>query len=105
MLGQSTVSTLLFTVHGHVRPISGNECCGGGLRGSLPSWRAPHVPRVRQKYVMGFDAPVLTLQGSGTLMTSWGSDEAETATRGAYLARDLSVRLRRDRGWLSVSSD
>jgi hypothetical protein len=62
----------------------------------------------------GSGAPVLTLQGSdeakvvpdraqgsGALMTLWGSGEAETTARGAYLARDLSVRLRRDGGWLS----
>jgi hypothetical protein len=66
----------------------------------------------------GSGAPVLTLQGSGeaeivlnraqgsgALMMSWGSGEAETAARGAYLARDLSARLGRDGGWLSASSD
>jgi hypothetical protein len=59
----------------------------------------------------GSGAPVLMLQGSGeveivpdraqgsaALMTSWGSGEAKTATRGTYLAQDLSARLRRDRG-------
>jgi hypothetical protein len=66
----------------------------------------------------GLGAPVLTLPGSGeaeivpdkaqgssALMTSWGSGEAETIVRGAYLARDLSARLGRDGGRLSASSD
>jgi hypothetical protein len=44
-------------------------------------------------------------QGSGALMTSWGSGEAEIIVRGAYLTRDLSARLGRDGGWLSASSD
>jgi hypothetical protein len=45
MLGQSAVPTLLFTVHGHVRPIGGNECRGEGSRGFPPCQRAPRVPR------------------------------------------------------------
>jgi hypothetical protein len=50
MLDQSVVPVFLFTVHGHVRPIGGNECCGEGPRGSPPCQRTPCVPRVRQKY-------------------------------------------------------
>jgi hypothetical protein len=50
MLDQSAVPTLLFTVHGHVRPIGGNERRGEGPRGSPPCQRAPRVPRARQKY-------------------------------------------------------
>jgi hypothetical protein len=53
----------------------------------------------------GSGAPVLMLQGSGALMTSWSSGEAKTVARGAYLARDLSARLGRDESWLSASSD
>jgi hypothetical protein len=66
----------------------------------------------------GLGAPVLTFQesgeaeivperaqGSGALMTSWGSDKVKTAARDTYLARDLSARLGWDGGWLSASSD
>jgi hypothetical protein len=53
MFGQSVVHVLLFTVHGHFRPIGGNGCRGEGPRGSLPCQRAPRVLRVRQKYAMG----------------------------------------------------
>jgi hypothetical protein len=84
-------------------------CLARGLHASLERGRS--MPR-------GSGAPMLTLQGSGeaeivshraqgsgTLVTSWGSGEAKTAARGTYLARDLSVRLGRDRGWLSASSE
>jgi hypothetical protein len=50
MLGQSTVPTLLFTVHGHVRPIGGNGRRSEGPRDSPPCQRAPRVLRARQKY-------------------------------------------------------
>jgi hypothetical protein len=77
--------------------------------------RGLHVPRGRGKGMpRGSGILVLTLwgsgeaeivpdraQGSGTLMALWGSGEVETTARGAYLARDLSARLRRDEGWLS----
>jgi hypothetical protein len=66
----------------------------------------------------GSGAPMLTLQGSGkaeiipdraqgsgALIMSWGSGEAETTARGAYLAQDLFARLGRDRGWLLTLSD
>jgi hypothetical protein len=117
-LGQSVVLMLLFTVHGHVRPIGRSGCRGEGpvascftigLHASLGRGRS--TPR-------GSGAPVLTLQGLGeveivpdsaqgssALMTSWGSGEAEIATRGAYLTRDPSARLKRDGGWLSALSD
>jgi hypothetical protein len=118
MLGQSAVPTFLFTVHGHVHTIGGNGRRGKGPRGSPPCQRAPRVPRARQKYAKEVGAPVLTLQGtgeaeivpdraqrSGALMTSWGSGEAETTARGAYLARVLFARLGWDGGWLPALSD
>jgi hypothetical protein len=43
----------LFTVHSHVRPISGNGHRGEGPRGSPPCQRAPRVPQARQKYTKG----------------------------------------------------
>jgi hypothetical protein len=46
-----------------------------------------------------------TLRGSGALMTSWGSDEAEIIAQGTYLAQDLSARLEQDGGWLSALSN
>jgi hypothetical protein len=84
-LDQSAVLMFLSTVHGHVCPISGNGCRGGGpmapclARGLyVSSGRGGSMPR-------GSGDPVLTLQGSdeaeivpdgargsGALMTSWG---------------------------------
>jgi hypothetical protein len=90
ILSQSMVLVLVFIVHGHVRPIGRSGCRGEGPRDSPPCQRAPRVPRVRLKYAKGSGAPVLMLpgsdeaeivpdraQGSGALMTSWGSGEAE----------------------------
>jgi hypothetical protein len=53
MLGQSMIPAFLLTVQGHVRPIGGSGCYGEGPRGSLSCQRAPHVPRMRQKYAKG----------------------------------------------------
>jgi hypothetical protein len=90
MLGQSTVPTLLFTMHGHIRPINRNGRRDEGPRGFSHCQRAPRVPRARQKYAKGSGAPMLTLQGSNEaeivpdraqgwalLMTSWGLGQGE----------------------------
>jgi hypothetical protein len=53
MLGQSTVPTLLFTMHGHIRPINRNGRRDEGPRGFSHCQRAPRVPRARQKYAKG----------------------------------------------------
>jgi hypothetical protein len=64
MLGQSAVPTLLFTVHGHVRPIGGNECHCWDPRGSLP-WRRAHTSLERGRSMpRGSGALVLMLLGS-----------------------------------------
>jgi hypothetical protein len=65
MLGLSAVPTLLFTVHDHVRPISGNGCRGEGLRGSPPCQRAPCVPQARQKYAKGVEHSRAYIAGVG----------------------------------------
>jgi hypothetical protein len=51
MLDQSAVPMFPSTVHGHVRPISGNGCRGEGPCGSRPYQTALRIPRARQKYV------------------------------------------------------
>jgi hypothetical protein len=51
MLSQRVVLVFLFTVHGRVRPIGGNECRGWDPRESPPTQRAPRIPWARQKYV------------------------------------------------------
>jgi hypothetical protein len=64
-LGQSVVLVLLFTVHGHVRPIGGSGCRGEGSRGSLPCQRAPSVPRARLKYADGVTRSYAYVAGIG----------------------------------------
>jgi hypothetical protein len=90
MLDHSAAPMLPSTVHGRVRPISGNRCRGGGPCGSRPCQRALRVPWARRKCAKGSGAPVLTLQGlseaeivpdgvqgSRALMTSWGLERGE----------------------------
>jgi hypothetical protein len=62
--------------------------------------RGLHVPLGQGRSMpRGSGAPVLTLQVSGALMTSWGSDEVETAARGVGLAGGLTVGLGRGRDY------
>jgi hypothetical protein len=87
---------LLFTVHGHVRPIGGSGCCG---------WGPPWLPVLLEGSTCPLGEAEVRRGGSGALMTSWGSGEVEITAQGTYLAQDLSARLRRDGGWLLASSD
>jgi hypothetical protein len=58
--------------------------------------RGLHVPLGQGRSMpRGSGAPVLTLQVSGALMTSWGSDEVESTARGVSLAGGLTVGLGR----------
>jgi hypothetical protein len=65
MLGQDVVPVLLFTVHDHVRPISGSGCRGWGPRGSPSFQRTPRVPRARRKYVEGVERSCAYVAGAG----------------------------------------
>jgi hypothetical protein len=90
MLDQSVVHMFLFTVQGCVHPISGMGAVVGdhaalglargchaslGRGGSVPRGSGAPVPML-QGSGEAENAPN-GLQGSGTLMTSWGSGEAE----------------------------
>jgi hypothetical protein len=68
MLGQGVVSVLLFTVHGHVRPIGGSGCHGMG---------APVAPCLARGLHMFLGWGGSTPRGSGALMTSWGLERGE----------------------------
>jgi hypothetical protein len=50
MLDRDVAPMPPFTVHGRVRPISGNRRRGGGPHGFPPCQRALHVSWARQKY-------------------------------------------------------
>jgi hypothetical protein len=87
---------LLFTVHGHVRPIGGSGCRG---------WGPPWLPVLPDGSTCPLGKVKVRRGGWALWWRHGGSGEAKTAARGAYLTRDLSARLRRGRGWLLASSD
>jgi hypothetical protein len=95
MLDHSAAPMLPSTVHGHVRPISGNGCRGGGPHGSQPCQRALCVPRARRKYVerVGLSRAYVARVGRSRDHSRWGarvrrfndvirgSSEAETSLK------------------------
>jgi hypothetical protein len=79
--------------------------CLSHRREWVPWLGAPVAPRLAKGLHVSLGRGRGTLRGSGALMTSWGSDEAEIIAQGAYLAQDLSARLEQDGGWLSALSN
>jgi hypothetical protein len=65
MLDQSVVPMPSFTVHGHVRPISGDGCCGGPPVALNLARGLPMSLRRGESMLRELAAPMLMLEGSG----------------------------------------
>jgi hypothetical protein len=85
---------LLSTMHGHICPISGNRCRGGGPVAPYLATGLYVSPRRGESMPRGSGDPVLMLQGSGeakiipdeaqgssALMTSWGLGKAKGVSK------------------------